>query len=127
MLHRREFLHDVATGIGGAAVATSTPTDGPLECAENSEPVRPTLSRPVPYEVFQRDGFAPLHAHEHESGCDANGEHWFRCKAWEPAIVQSAFVRIKDLVLRAHNAFAIVEDVEVVDRRSIRELGGDPV
>ena len=68
MLDRRHFLQRVGTGIGAAAIATATTTDDRLAHAESAGPVRATLSRTVPYEVFQRQGFDPIHAHEHAAG-----------------------------------------------------------
>jgi hypothetical protein len=68
MPDRRNFLKQVGTGIGGAAIAAAVSTsDRPVQAGAD-EPARAVLSRPVPYEIFQRQEFDPRHAHEHETG-----------------------------------------------------------
>jgi hypothetical protein len=67
MMHRREFLHQVGTGMGGLAVgAAVVGSDVPASAAD--QPAKGKLSRPTPYEVVQRSGFEPRHAHYHEPG-----------------------------------------------------------
>jgi hypothetical protein len=65
-MHRREFLQHVGTGIGGLAVTASV-TGGAAKSSA-AEPAVGKLTRPVPFEVIQRSGFDPQHAHDHEPG-----------------------------------------------------------
>jgi hypothetical protein len=54
--------------VGGAVAATVVVARHQTGLAEAADPVPGKLTRPVPNEVFQRQGFDPPHAHEHEPG-----------------------------------------------------------
>jgi hypothetical protein len=67
IMHRREFLQHVGTGMSGLAVVSAVAGSHAL-AAEAAQPAKGKLSRPLPFEVVQRSGFDPPHAHDHEPG-----------------------------------------------------------
>lgn len=68
MLQRRDFLKQVGYGVGGAMAATAITARQGLAAAGATDSIPGKLTRPFPYEVIQRQGFDPAHAHEHEPG-----------------------------------------------------------
>ena len=67
MVHRREFLQTVGCGIGTAGALGVVAGDESVLAAAD-EPVPGKLSLPVPFAVFQRQGFDPRHASAQEPG-----------------------------------------------------------
>ncbi len=68
MLDRRDFLKQVGCGVGGTVAAGAIAAGQQAVAAGPGEPAAGKLTRPVPNEVIQRQGFDPPHAHEHEPG-----------------------------------------------------------
>ena len=64
MVNRREFLQ----AAGSAGVAAGVLAGGNALAAAADEPAQGKLTQPVPYAVFQRQGYDPLHATIHEPG-----------------------------------------------------------
>src|SRR4051794_27988082 len=66
MIDRREFLQSAGIGSAGCALGVLSNNHSVLAAAD--EPTLGTLAQPVPYAVFQRHGYDPLHASAHEVG-----------------------------------------------------------
>ncbi len=68
MPDRREFLQQAGCSLGAAAFAGEILTAHQNVLADTEKPAPGKLTRPVPFEVFQRQGYDPLHSHDHEPG-----------------------------------------------------------